>query len=127
MEAAERILEGFDGILQVDGYQGYHRLARPKRKGGVPLRLAACWSHSRRKIIAATPKAGSPIAEAVLARIAALYAIEKEIRGADAPARQTRPVTSDHGRSSLNSRGFCASKPLACRRAARWARRSPIS
>nr|WP_246737252.1 IS66 family transposase [Bradyrhizobium japonicum] len=86
---AERILEGFDGILQVDGYQGYHRLARPKRKGGVPLRLAACWSHSRRKIIAATPKAGSPIAEAVLARIAALYAIEKEIRGADAPARQT--------------------------------------
>ncbi|WP_376708947.1 IS66 family transposase, partial [Bradyrhizobium diazoefficiens] len=89
MEAAERILEGFDGILQVDGYQGYHRLARPKRKGGVPLRLAACWSHSRRKIIAATPKAGSPIAEAVLARIAALYAIEKEIRGADAPARQT--------------------------------------
>ncbi|BAR57271.1 transposase [Bradyrhizobium diazoefficiens] len=39
---AERILEGFDGILQVDGYQGYHRLARPKRKGGVPLRLAAC-------------------------------------------------------------------------------------
>ncbi|WP_375049785.1 IS66 family transposase [Bradyrhizobium sp. 8-10B] len=49
----------------------------------------ASWSHSRRKIIAATPKAGSPIAEAVLARIAALYAIEKEIRGADAPARQT--------------------------------------
>ncbi|WLA69217.1 transposase [Bradyrhizobium diazoefficiens] len=29
------------------------------------------------------------MAEAVLARIAALYAIEKEIRGADAPARQT--------------------------------------
>ncbi|WP_461324528.1 IS66 family transposase [Bradyrhizobium diazoefficiens] len=56
----------------------------------------ASWSHSRRKIIAATPKAGSPIAEAVLARIAALYAIEKEIRGADAPARQTTRNPAGH-------------------------------
>jgi transposase len=87
-EHAERILDGFNGVLQVDGYQGYHRLARPERQGGAPLQLAACWSHSRREIIAATPKAGSPIAKAVLARIAALYAIEKEIRGTDAAARQ---------------------------------------
>ena len=70
--------------------QGYQRLARLERQGGAPLRLAACWSHSRREIIAATPKAGSPIAEALLAlaRITALYAIEKEIRGADAEIRQ---------------------------------------
>ncbi len=86
---AERILEGFDGVLQVDGYAGYHRLARPGRKGGAPLRLAWCWSHGRREIIAATPKAGSPIAEAVLARIAALYAIEAEIRGKEASIRQS--------------------------------------
>ena len=85
---AERILEGFEGVLQVDGYSGYHRLARPERTGGAPLRLAACWSHSRREIIAATPKAGAPIADAVLARVAALYAIEKEIRGTDAATRQ---------------------------------------
>jgi transposase len=85
---AERILESFDGVLQVDGYAGYHRLARPDRTGGAPLRLAACWSHSRREIIAATPKAGSPVADAVLARIAALYAIEKEIRGKDPTTRQ---------------------------------------
>jgi transposase len=86
---AERILEGFDGVLQVDGYAGYHRLARPERKGGAPLRLAWCWSHGRREIIAATPKAGSPVAEAVLARIAALYAIEAEIRGKEASIRQS--------------------------------------
>ena len=55
-DRAERILEGFDGVLQVDGYAGYHRLARPERKGGAPLRLAWCWSHGRREIIAATPK-----------------------------------------------------------------------
>jgi transposase len=87
-EHAERMLEGFDGVLQVDGYGGYHRLARGERKGGAPLRLAWCWSHGRREIIAATPKAGSPIAEAILARIAALYAIEAEIRGKEASIRQ---------------------------------------
>jgi transposase len=86
---AERILEGFDGVLQVDGYAGYHRLARPERKGGAPLRLAWCWSHGRREIIAATPKAGSPIAEAILTRIAALYAIEAKIRGKEASIRQS--------------------------------------
>jgi len=88
-EHAERILEGFDGVLQVDGYGGYHRLARPGRKGGAPLRLAWCWSHGRREIIGATPKAGSPVAEAILARIAALYAIEAEIRGKEASIRQS--------------------------------------
>ena len=88
-EHAERILDGFDGVLQVDGYGGYHRLARAERRGGAPLRLAWCWSHGRREIIAATPKAGSPIAEAILARIAALYAIEAEIRGKEASSRQS--------------------------------------
>ena len=101
---AERILEGFEGVLQVDGYSGYHRLARPERTGGAPLRLAACWSHSRREIIAATPKAGSPLADAVLARVATLYAIEKEIRGTDAATRQrarnerSRPLVVELGR-----------------------------
>jgi len=88
-EHAERILEGFDGVLQVDGYGGYHRLARPERKGGAPLQLAWCWSHGRREVIAATPKAGSPVAEAILARIAALYAIEAKIRGKEASIRQS--------------------------------------
>ncbi|MGZ3310401.1 MAG: IS66 family transposase [Xanthobacteraceae bacterium] len=103
-EHAERILDGFDGVLQVDGYQGYHRLARPERKGGAPLRLAWCWSHARREIIAATPKAGSPVADAVLARVATLYGIEKEIRGKDAATRQSvrnersRPLTVELGR-----------------------------
>jgi transposase len=78
---AETILEGFDGILQVDGYSGYDRLARPDRSGGQPVLLAHCWSHARREIIKATPKNGSPVAEEALRRIASLYAIEKEIRG----------------------------------------------
>jgi len=45
---AERLLMGFDGILQVDGYAGYKRLAKADREGGAPLVLAQCWSHARR-------------------------------------------------------------------------------
>ena len=78
---AERLLTGFDGILQVDGYAGYKRLAKADRAGGEPIVLAQCWAHARRKVIDATPKAGSPVAEEALRRIAALYAIEAEIRG----------------------------------------------
>lgn len=96
-----RFSGGFNGVLQVDGYAGYHRLARPERKGGAPLRLAWCWSHGRREIIAATPKAGSPVAEAILQRIATLYAVEKEIWGKDARTRhairneRSRPLVAE--------------------------------
>ena len=45
-ENAEKILRGFDGILQLDGYQGYNRLTRPSRKGGEPIRVAHCWAHA---------------------------------------------------------------------------------
>ena len=36
---AEQILQGFDGILQLDGYTGYDRLTRPSRKGARRSRL----------------------------------------------------------------------------------------
>ena len=92
---AERLLTGFDGVLQgeedqrtfrwkvrpTNGYAGYKRLAKADREGGDPIVLAQCWAHARRKLIDATPKAGSPVAEEALRRIAALYAIEAEIRG----------------------------------------------
>ena len=41
---AERILQGFSGILQVDGYAGYNRLIAPERIG-PDIRLAYCWAH----------------------------------------------------------------------------------
>ena len=86
---AERMLKGFEGILQVDAYGGYNRLADDRREHGAPLRLAYCWAHARREIIKATPKAGSPIAEETLKRIAALYGIEKNIRGQGPERRRT--------------------------------------
>ena len=85
---AEQMLAGFDGVLQVDGYAGYNRLEKTDRQGGSPLRLAYCWSHGRREVIKAMPEAGSPIGDEILQRIAALYAIEKQIRGASPEVRR---------------------------------------
>ena len=60
------ILTGFEGILQVDGYTGYDALAEPKCGGGIPLTLAYCWAHSRRKLHDIYQKDGS---ECVFRRI----------------------------------------------------------
>ncbi len=86
---AEEILAGFEGTIQVDAYGGYDRLARNARRGGAPLKLAFCWSHGRRKLIAAKPKAGSPIVDEALLRIAALYKIEDAVRGKEPDLRRT--------------------------------------
>jgi transposase len=88
-EHADKMLAGFEGVLHVDGYAGYNRVADDRRDGGDPLRLAYCWAHARREIIRATPKAGSPVADDLLGRIAELYEIEAEIRGAPPDIRLT--------------------------------------
>jgi len=80
-ENAEKILQGFDGILQLDGYSGYNRLTRPSRKGGDPIRVAHCWAHARRKLKEVFDRDGSEIAAEGLRRIAEFYRIETEIRG----------------------------------------------
>ncbi|WP_353351891.1 IS66 family transposase, partial [Aquicoccus sp. SU-CL01552] len=74
-ENAEKILQGFDGILQLDGYSGYNRLTRPSRKGGDPIRVAHCWAHARRKLKEVFDRDGSEIAAEGLRRIAEFYRI----------------------------------------------------
>ena len=69
-------LAGFKGVLQVDGYAGYRALAE---KGDV--NLAFCWSHVRRRFYELAVANVAPIANEALRRIAALYAIESDIRG----------------------------------------------
>jgi transposase len=76
-------LEGFKGILQVDGYAGYRKLAE---RGDV--RLAFCWSHARRNFYELATPGPAPIASEALEHIAKLYAIEKDIRGRDADERR---------------------------------------
>ena len=80
-------LANYQGTLQVDAYSAYNRLARPGRSPG-PIRLVFCWAHARRKwtdIYKATPL---PLAQAVIERIGAIYAVEAEIRGRDADHRR---------------------------------------
>ena len=102
-ENAETFLTGFDGILQLDGYQGYNRLIRPSRKGGAPIRAAYCWSHARRKLKEIFDRDKSGIAAEGLRRIAEFYEIETEIRGLPPEqrlsARQTRttPLIAEFG------------------------------
>jgi len=76
---AEEFLEDFDGILQVDAYGGYNRLAKTDRTGGSPIVLAYCWAHARRKLFDLIET--SEIAVEGVRRIAELYAIEGDIRG----------------------------------------------
>ncbi|MDV3253805.1 IS66 family transposase, partial [Devosia sp. BK] len=83
---AERILQGFGGILQVDGYAGYNRLIAPGRVG-ADIQLAYCWAHARRKLFEITRAGTTPIAEEGVRLIGDLYAIEAEIRGLRPDAR----------------------------------------
>lgn len=83
---AETILEGFSGILQVDGYAGYNRLIKPGRTG-APIQLAYCWAHARRKLHDVAKNSTAPIAQEGLKRIAEIYRIEADIRGQSAQAR----------------------------------------
>jgi transposase len=83
---AKDILEGFTGILQVDGYAGYNRLIRPDR-AATPIQLAYCWAHARRKLYEVARNSTAPIAEDGLKQIAALYRIEADIRGQTPQAR----------------------------------------
>ena len=83
----EKLLEGFQGTVQVDGYPGHNRLARPDRPGGA-LTRAACWIHARRGLKEMFDSNGSPIAKAGLKRIAQLYKIEAKIRGESPATRQ---------------------------------------
>ncbi|HET7384161.1 MAG TPA: IS66 family transposase [Pseudolabrys sp.] len=76
----ETLLEGFSGILQVDGYDGYNILVRPDRRGG-PVTLAYCWAHLRRRFYEIAANGPAPIAQNALERIQKLYKIEEEIRG----------------------------------------------
>jgi len=83
---AERILQGFGGVLQVDGYAGYNRLIAPDR-AGPDIHLAYCWAHARRKLIEITRTNPAPIAQEGVSFIRELYAIETEIRGLAQGAR----------------------------------------
>jgi transposase len=87
-------LSSFRGVLQVDGYDGFKRLAGDRVDQSV--RLAFCWVHMRRGFFQFHASTQSPLAAEVLARVAALYAIEAEIRGH--PAEHRHRVRQERSR-----------------------------
>jgi transposase len=87
-------LAEFRGVLQVDGYAGFKRLASDRTDGSVTL--AFCWAHMRRPFYEFFTSTKSPLAGEVLARIRELYAIEAEIRGH--PAEYRRTIRQDRSR-----------------------------
>ena len=101
-EHAEEVLRGFTGILQVDGYAAYKRLARRTRPEG-PLVLAHCWAHGRRQLRELFDRDDSAVAEEGLKRIAELYAIEADLKGKppevrrDARQQRAKPLVEDFG------------------------------
>jgi hypothetical protein len=92
-------LAAFDGVLQVDGYSGFTRLAGDRTDGAV--RLAFCWAHMRRPFYEFYDSTKSPLAAEVLGRIRELYAIEAEIRGR--PAEHRRHVRQERSRPIVES------------------------
>jgi transposase len=76
-------LKRYRGALQADAYAGFHHLY----EGGAIYEVA-CWAHARRKFHEIHLAHASPTTSEAIERIAALYAIEKEIRGSTPEVRK---------------------------------------
>jgi len=90
-------LSDFSGLLQVDGYAAYKALVKDaETKNRVTL--AFCLAHARRNFVRVFKTTRSPFAKEVIETIAAVYAIEKRIRGKSAELRksvrqaETKPI-----------------------------------
>jgi transposase len=85
-EHLEKLLANYRGIVQCDGYAPYKKLPADR------ITIAFCWSHLRREFFKIAERGDAPIATEAVSRIAQIYAIDKEVRGAsdDAPGRATR-------------------------------------
>ena len=89
-EVPLRLLDGFEGVLQADGYAGYNKVCRANT-----ITRIGCWDHARRKFVEAskaapTKKKGQKVSKADVAigKIRKLYAIEDRIKAFD-PEQKT--------------------------------------
>ena len=85
-QCVERHLAGFAGILQVDGYAAYNRLAR-SAGANEGVRLAACFAHVRRRFYELHVNESSHLATQTVTMMAGLWQIEADIRGQDPATR----------------------------------------
>jgi hypothetical protein len=75
-KAGRQLFSGYNGIVVVDGYAVYEKLARD----GPGFRLANCWAHTRRKF--EEIKDNFPSAcQKILSLIGELYQIDRLVEG----------------------------------------------
>lgn len=91
-----RHLKEFRGTLQADAYAGFEKLYENGR-----IQEAACWAHVRRKFYDLHVAHASPAAKEAIERIAALYAIEDEIR--ERPPDERKQVRNRRAQPLLES------------------------
>ena len=89
-------LKEYEGYLHADGYAGYEKLY-----GKGKITEVACMAHIRRKFVDLHKANGSPIAKEALERIAALYAVEKQVRKKPPDIKQR--VRQEHARPILEA------------------------
>ena len=94
-----KLLDHYRGVVQCDGYAAYKSIAT--KASGEAITLAFCWAHLRRRFFDIAKGGDAPIASEALERIAALYAIEKTIRGKSADER--RQVRQDKSKPMVAS------------------------
>jgi transposase len=105
-EVPRRLLEGFQGTLQTDGYAGYDEV------GGQPgIVHVGCWVHARRKFdeaVKSLPVAGrkaptdkAPLALEALRQIGELYRIERTL--ADATSEERLRARNAHTRPLIEA------------------------
>ena len=92
-------LAQFTGVLQVDGYDGFKRLAGERVDQSV--RLAFCWVHMRRAFFQFHASTKSPLAAEVLKRVARTLCD----RGGDPRSARRGATTCQTGPKSTDRRG----------------------
>ena len=102
-------LQSFKGIVQADAFAGFDALYAQGDKTE-----AGCWAHARRKFYELHQAQSSPIAAEALRRIAALYAIETELRGKPPDIRlkgreRAKRILHEFCQRRLDTPHFCRS------------------
>jgi transposase len=95
-----RHLEGYRGILQVDGYAAYNRRGKPEGADDGAT-LAGCCAHVCRKFFELHASESPPLATRTVEALRPLWAIEDDIRGRAAQTRanirrqRSAPIVAD--------------------------------
>jgi transposase len=96
-DVPDKLLEGFKGYLQVDGYSGYNKVCRRK-----DIIRVGCMAHIRRKFFDALKgsKHGKNKAETAIILIKKLYKIEERIK--ELPVKEKYEIRQKESKEIMN-------------------------